>query len=95
MRFVNTSPGAGNLDMAYGNNNPISNLPFAKGSDFQYANVNNGVSASGLMALKIYNSGSSTPLLIDSVSLYSGNYYTVYTIGNPGDAGFNIRVAQN
>lgn len=90
IRFVNSSPGSGGLDMSYADTTRFSNIPFKTAGNFTSVSTVNGASASGLIPLKIFNNGSTTPLLIDSVALSEKRSCTVYTLGKPGDTGFTI-----
>ena len=95
IRFVNSSPGSGGLDFAYGNTTQFKDIPFKKAGDFTFVNTATGASASLLIALKVFNTGTSTVLATDSVQLSSGSSYTFYTVGKPGTTGFGIRMIQN
>jgi hypothetical protein len=90
IRFVNSSPGSGALDVTYGGAKLFSNLSFKGYSDFSLVNTVNGASVTGVIPLEIFSAGSSTPLFIDSVALNQGNHYTFYTLGKPGTTGFTI-----
>jgi hypothetical protein len=91
IRFVNASPGSGGLDMALGNTTQFSNIPFKKAGDFVYADITLGASTtSGLIPLKVFAHGSTTPLVIDSVSLNAGSSYTFYSQGKVGTSGFSV-----
>ena len=94
IRLVNSSPGSGALDMAFGNATPATNIPFKKASEFKLVSITNGASPSGQIALKLFNTGTSTPLYIDSVGFTQGSY-TIYTLGTPGTAGFSIGIRQD
>ena len=95
VRFVNSSSGAGGLDMSYADTTRFSNILFKKLGDFTLLSTVNGASASGLIPLKIFNNGSATPLLIDSVNFSANSSYTIYTLGKPGSTGFSIGIRQN
>ncbi|MBS1521255.1 MAG: DUF4397 domain-containing protein [Bacteroidetes bacterium] len=95
LRLVNSSPGSGSLDMTFGNTTVSSSIPFKGYSDFTLVSIYKDASQTGLTALKIFNTGSSTPLYIDSVSLNAGTNYTIYTLGTPGTTGFNIGFKPN
>lgn len=90
MRFVNSSPGAGALDVTYGGTKLFSSIAFKNKSDFTLVNTVNGASVTGVVPLEIFSAGSTTPLFIDSVSLNQGAHYTFYTLGTPGTKGFAI-----
>ncbi|MDO3625877.1 DUF4397 domain-containing protein [Mucilaginibacter sp. BT774] len=90
IRFVNSSPGSGNLDMSYGGTTLFSAVAFKSYSKLSLISTTNGASVTGLIPIKIFNTGSSTPLYIDSVSLTSGSRYTLYTLGTPGTTGFSL-----
>lgn len=95
IRFVNSSPGSGPLNMTFGSTTVSSTTPFKGYSDFTLVNLYKDASVTGVTALKIFNTGSTTPLLIDSVSLSPGSHYTYYTLGVPGATGFAIAYRQN
>ena len=95
IRLVNSSPGSTGLDMSYADTIRFSNILFKKAGDFILISTVSGASASGLIPLKIFNNGSATPLLIDSVSLSEKTAYTIYTLGTPGSAGFSIGLRSN
>jgi hypothetical protein len=90
IRLVNSSSGSGALNMTFGSVTVSNGIPFKGYSEFVLVNPYKEASVTGLTALKIFNAGSSTPLYIDSVSLNPQTNYTVYTLGTPGAAGFNI-----
>ena len=90
IRLVNSSPTSGALDMSYGNVAVSTNVAFQKYTDFIEVATNKGVSATGLIPLKLFGTGSTTPLYIDSVSLTPGSHYTYYTLGTPGTTGFTV-----
>jgi len=95
IRFVNSSPGSGSLDMTFGNTTVSSNTPFKGYSDFTLVNLYKDASVTGVTALKIFSTGSSTPIYQDSVSLTSGTNYTIYTLGTPGTTGFTVGFKPN
>lgn len=95
IRLVNSSPGSGALDMIFGSTTVSSSIPFKSSSDFTLVNLYKDASKTGLTALKIFNTGSSTPLYIDSVSLTTYTNYTIYTLGTPGTGGFTIGFKPN
>lgn len=95
IRFVNSSPGSGPLDVTFGGTKLFSNVAFKSNSEFALINTANGASATGVIPLEVFNAGSTTPLYIDSVSLNSGNYYTFFTLGTPGTTGFTITYRTN
>lgn len=95
IRLVNSSPGSGALNMTFGSTTVSSGIAFKGYSDFTLVNTYQGASVTGVIPLKIFNTGSNTPLYIDSVSLNPGTNYTVYTLGTPGTTGFNIGFKPN
>lgn len=95
IRLVNSSPGSGPLDMTFGSTTISSGIPFKGYSDFTVVNLYKDASKTGVTALKIFNTGSGTPLYTDSVTLTLGTNYTIYTLGTPGTAGFNIGFKPN
>ncbi len=90
IRFVNASPGTTALDMAYGSTTQFTNRPSKSVTAFTFANTVTGASINGYIALKVFNTGSTTALAIDSVALVQGKSYTFYTMGVPGSATFSI-----
>ena len=90
LRLVNSSPGSGGLDMSYGNTIVAGNVAFKGHSDFTLVSTKIGASVTGVIPLKIFNTGAVTPLYLDSVTLTPGTNYTIYTLGTPGAPGFNI-----
>lgn len=90
IRLVNSSPGSGALDMTFGSTTASSNVAFKGHSDFALVSLYKDASVTGVTALKIFNTGSATPLYTDSVTLTPGTNYTIYTLGTPGTTGFNI-----
>jgi len=90
IRLVNSSPGSGALDMTYGTTTVSTGIPFKGYSDFALVSIYKGASVTGLVPLKIFNAGSSTPLYTDSLSLSPGYNYTFYTLGTPGATGFSV-----
>lgn len=92
IRFVNSSPGSGGLDMSCGSATLFSNILFKSAGNFTLVNTVDGASLSGLTPIKIFTTGSTTPLLIDSVGLSANAHYTIYTLGKPGSSGFNIGI---
>jgi len=95
IRFVNSSPASGAVDISYGNVIVSSNVAFQKYTDFVEVNTIKGASITGLIPLKIFSTGSSTPLYTDSVSLTTGAHYTIYTLGTPGVSGFTFGFRQD
>lgn len=95
IRFVNSSPGSGALDITYGGSKLFSNVAFKSNSEFTLINTANGASVTGLIPLEVFNAGSTTPLYIDSVGLTAGTYYTFYTMGTPGTTGFTLTYRTN
>lgn len=95
IRLVNSSPGSGPLVMQYGSVTISNGLPFKSYTDFTKVSTTKDASVTGLVALKIFNAGSSAPFYTDSVSLNAGTNYTVYTLGTPGPTGFNIGFKPN
>lgn len=73
VRFVNTLPGATNLNASIGSLN-FTNTAFKSASAF--TNVNSGTNS-----LKIYQSGSATPVIDQTITLAPGIYYTIFTSG--------------
>lgn len=92
VRFVNASPGSGNLDMTVGTTS-FKNTGFKSASAFTPVSTTAGASASGLITIQIFQSGSATPLAQDSVPLSQNSSYTFYSkgkIGGTGSAAFGI-----
>jgi hypothetical protein len=95
IRMVNTSPGSGALDMSYGSTTVFSGVAFKGYTEFTLVNTVKDASVTGVIPLKIFNTGSGTPLYIDSVSLTQGAHYTIYTLGTPGTTGFSVGFRQD
>ena len=95
LRLVNSSAGSGALTMTFGNTTVSSSIPFKGYSDFNLVNLYKDASQTGLTALKVFSTGSSTALYTDSVALNPGVNYTVYTLGIPGATGFTIGFKPN
>ena len=73
VRFINTLPGTTNLDVTIGSLS-FSNTAFKAPSPF--TNVNSGANS-----LKIYQAGSATPIIDQTITLTAGTYYTLFTTG--------------
>ena len=73
VRFINTLPGTTNLDVTIGSLN-FSNTAFKAPNPF--TNVNSGANS-----LKIYQAGSATPIIDQTITLTAGTYYTLFTTG--------------
>lgn len=95
VRFVNSSPGFGALDVSYGGAKLFSNVAFKGYSGFSLVNTVKGASVTGVIPLEIFSAGSTTPLYIDSVGLNQGAHYTFYTLGIPGTPGFTMAYRQD
>lgn len=72
VRFINTLPGT-TLDVTIGSLS-FSNTAFKAPSSF--TNVNSGANS-----LKIYQAGSTTPIIDQTITLTAGTYYTLFTTG--------------
>jgi hypothetical protein len=86
VRFVNASPDAGSLDMTVGTTS-FKNLAFKSASAFMPVNITAGASATGLITIQIFKSGSATPLAQDSVPLSQNSSYTFYSKGKIAGTG--------
>jgi hypothetical protein len=95
IRFVNASPGSGGLDMSYGGVTQFKNIPYKSAGEFIFVNTVTGASASGFIPIKIFATGSTTPLVTDSVTLINGKSYTFYSQGKIGTAGFSMGTTIN
>ncbi len=78
VRFVNTLPGTTNLSASIGSLN-FTNTPFSASA---FTNINSGTNS-----LKIYQSGSATPIIDQTITLAAGTYYTIFTSGTLTGAG--------
>ncbi|MEO8886005.1 MAG: DUF4397 domain-containing protein [Mucilaginibacter sp.] len=86
IRFVNTLPGTVNLDVTIGSLS-FTNSAFKSYSAFTFINA-------GINAIKIYQSGSATPLVSDVLTLTAGTTYTVFTTGTINGTGTNKLTAK-
>ncbi|GAB2984264.1 hypothetical protein GCM10027049_22450 [Mucilaginibacter puniceus] len=79
VRFVNTLPGTTNLDVTIGTTN-YPNKAFGTSTEFI------GIT-SGANSLKIYQAGSTTPLIDQTITLTAGTIYTIFTTGTLAGTG--------
>jgi len=79
IRFVNTLPGTTNLDVTIGNL-VLTNTAFKSASGF--TNI-----SSGANTFKIYQSGSATPIIDQTITLTAGTIYTIFTTGTLAGTG--------
>lgn len=86
IRFVNTLPGSVNLDVSIGSLT-FTNKAFMYSSAF--TSINPGVNA-----IKIYQTGFTTPLISDVLTLVAGNVYTVFVTGTINGTGANKLTAK-
>ena len=86
IRFVNTLPGANNLDVTIGSQ-VLTNTAFQSASAF--TNI-----TSGANSLKIYQAGSATPIIDQIITLNTGIIYTVFTTGTITGTGDNKLTAR-
>jgi len=87
VRFVNASPGAGNLDMTVGDTVKFTNMPFKSASNFVL------VGASGLKPISVYQTGSTTPIVSGHLAMIPGYSYTFYSYGKlngTGNSAFSV-----
>ncbi len=92
VRFVNASSDAGNLDFAVGDTLKFTSKAFKTSSGFV------SVGVSGKKPIKLYQSGSPTPLINTTFSLIAGQSYTFYTQGKlsgTGNSALGISVTLN
>jgi hypothetical protein len=83
IRFVNASPINGTLDVTIGSAFNYKKLSFKSATPFV-------AMAGGKVALAIYQSGGTTPLAAGTLTLTSGNSYTLYTKGVLNGTGNNL-----
>lgn len=96
IRFVNASPGSGPLDMALGSTTQFPNVAFKSVTGSVYASTTLGADTiSGLIPIKVFAHGSTTPLATDSVSLQQGASYTFFLQGKAGTPGYSIGTIKN
>lgn len=91
IRFVHTSPDIGNLDVYVGDSVSFKSLVYKKSAPFQ-------VFTTGARTVKIYQSGSLTPLVDTLISFSANRVYTLITRGSltgRGTSVFNVGVVQN
>lgn len=79
IRFVNTLPGTTNLDVTIGSL-VLTNTAFKSASGF--TNI-----TSGATNLKIYQSGSATPIIDQTITLAANTIYTIFTTGTLAGTG--------
>jgi hypothetical protein len=96
IRFVNASPGSGPLDMALGSTTQFTNVAFKSVTGSVYASITlDADTTSGLIPIKVFAHGSTTPLATDSVSLQQGASYTFFLQGKAGTPGYSINYVLN
>ena len=86
IRFVNTLPGSVNLDVSIGALT-YNNVAFKSPGAFKYINA-------GANAIKVYQTGSTKPLITDTFTLLEGTTYTVFIIGTINGTGANKLTAK-
>jgi hypothetical protein len=86
IRFVNTLPGTTNLDVTIGAQ-VLTNTAFQSASDF--TNI-----TSGANSFKIYQTGSATPIIDQTITLSTGTIYTIFTTGTITGTGDNKLTAR-
>jgi Domain of unknown function (DUF4397) len=91
VKFVNVSPDAGNLDMTVGNTVSFKSLPLKSSTEY--------VEMPGVLTeVKVFQSGSATPLKDTSIQFQPGGIYTLFSKGllnGKGNAAFGIGVVIN
>jgi len=88
VRFVNASPISGTLDVTIGNTFNYKKLAFKSATGFIHVN-------SGKNTLTIYQSGSTTPLALGTLTLSGSTSYTLFTRGQlngTGNSAFAARI---
>jgi hypothetical protein len=73
VRFVNTLPGTTNLDITISGTS-YPNRAFTTATGFSFVN-------GGTNNLKIYQAGSATPIIDQTITLTAGTIYTIFTTG--------------
>jgi hypothetical protein len=86
IRFVNTLPGTDNLDVTIGSTS-YTNTVFKSDSPYSYINP-------GDHNLKIYRTGSTTPVIDQNINLSAGTIYTIFTVGTLTGTGANKLTAK-
>lgn len=86
IRFANTQPGTVNLDVSIGALN-YTNLAFKTVTAFT------GITP-GVNTIKVYQAGSSTPVINETLTLVAGTVYTVFTTGTLTGTGTNKLTAK-
>lgn len=79
IRFVNTLPGTTNLDVTIGTAS-YPNMAFKSFTEFSGVN-------SGATSLKVYQSGTATPIIDQTITLTAGTIYTIFTTGTLSGTG--------
>lgn len=76
IRFVDAAPDAGPLDVQVGGGDTvhITNAAFKSVSNYT-------MFTAGKKAVKVFQHGSTTPILVDSITFNTGNIYTLFTEG--------------
>ncbi|HZY37201.1 MAG TPA: DUF4397 domain-containing protein [Mucilaginibacter sp.] len=91
IRFVNASPDAGNLDFYAGDTINYKSAPFKGTSAFL-------ATGSGMKEVKVYQSGSASPLVDTLIAFQPGGISTLYSKGllkGTGTAVFDVGVSIN
>lgn len=86
VRFVNTLPGTVNLDVIISSTS-YPNRAFTTSTGFNFV-------SGGTNNLKIYQAGSATPLIDQTITLNAGIIYTVFTTGTITGTGDNKLTAR-
>jgi hypothetical protein len=81
LRFVNASPDAVSYDLTVGSSLKFSNRAFKSATGFTT------VDTATYMPVALYQAGSATALIKDTVTLVAGKSYTIYTIGKQNGTG--------
>jgi hypothetical protein len=74
IRVVNASPGTTNLTISLRDSLTFTNKAFKYISGFSYIGI-------GTSTIKVYQAGSTTPIVSGTVTLAAGTYYTLFTKG--------------
>lgn len=82
VRFVQASPGTAAYDVFVGDSVSFKNQAFKSSTGFQSVGA-------GKKTVKVVLAGASTPMLLGTVTLQAGSYYTLLTEGVPGSTGNN------
>jgi len=83
VRFVNASPDAGSLDFAVGDTVKFTGQAFKTAGGFMLVGI------SGVKPIRVYKSGTTTPIMSFTYNIGAGQTYTFYARGKLSGTGAN------